>query len=129
MTAEAAAYAILFCSDATPEEKIIALRSAIHAQVALVKKCSSGQGADRHLYSLQCIATMDSEQNLPEFFRNVGWEAYNNTILSTSNCGNPSLRLFGFGPVVGNGFGIGYIIKDEAIQVLFSFFKDHHLVL
>lgn len=28
-----------------------------------------------------------------------------------SNCGNPSLRLFGFGPVVRDGFGIGYIIK------------------
>ena len=37
-------------------------------------------------------------------------------MLSTSNCGNPSLRLFGFGPVVSDGFGIGYIIKDEGIQ-------------
>lgn len=31
-----------------------------------------------------------------------------------SNCGNPSLRLFGFGPVVRDGFGIGYIIKGES---------------
>jgi hypothetical protein len=34
----------------------------------------------------------------------------------TSNCGNPSLRLFGFGPVVPDGFGIGYIIKDTSIS-------------
>ena len=26
------------------------------------------------------------------------------------------LRLFGFGPVVADGFGIGYIIKDECIS-------------
>ena len=27
-----------------------------------------------------------------------------------------ALRLFGFGPVVADGFGIGYIIKDECIS-------------
>jgi carnitine O-acetyltransferase len=35
--------------------------------------------------------------------------------LSTSNCGNPALRMFGFGPVSAQGFGIGYIIKDHEI--------------
>ena len=35
-------------------------------------------------------------------------------------CGNPSLRLFGFGPVSGNGLGIGYIIKDDGIQYCVS---------
>ena len=43
-----------------------------------------------------------------------------NTILSTSNCGNPSLRLFGFGPVSPEGYGIGYIIKDDGIQFCVS---------
>jgi hypothetical protein len=44
----------------------------------------------------------------------------NHTILSTSNCGNPSLRLFGFGPVVQDGFGIGYIIRDNGVQYSIS---------
>lgn len=39
-------------------------------------------------------------------------------ILSTSNCGNPSLRLFGFGPVVPDGFGIGYLIKVSDVETL-----------
>ena len=30
-------------------------------------------------------------------FSNKGWDALNHTILSTSNCGNPALRCFGFG--------------------------------
>lgn len=56
----------------------------------------------------------------PAIFNDAGWEEINNTILSTSNCGNPSLRHFGFGPTSGDGFGIGYIIKDDSISVCAS---------
>ncbi|KAJ4408871.1 carnitine O-acetyltransferase yat1 [Neurospora sp. IMI 360204] len=59
-------------------------------------------------------------QQLPTIFADAGWDKLNTTILSTSNCGNPSLRHFGFGPVSGEGFGIGYIIKDECISICVS---------
>ncbi|EAQ86594.1 hypothetical protein CHGG_07847 [Chaetomium globosum CBS 148.51] len=58
--------------------------------------------------------------HLPLLFADPGWDKINTTILSTSNCGNPSLRQFGFGPVSGDGFGIGYIIKDEGISICVS---------
>ena len=54
---------------------------------------------------------------LPAIFTDNGWHILNRSILSTSNCGNPALRLFGFGPVAADGYGIGYIIKDEGISV------------
>ncbi|KFY09910.1 hypothetical protein V492_05294 [Pseudogymnoascus sp. VKM F-4246] len=57
---------------------------------------------------------------LPSLFADHGWDRLNSTILSTSNCGNPSLRHFGFGPTSGDGFGIGYIIKDEGISICAS---------
>ncbi|TVY51937.1 putative mitochondrial carnitine O-acetyltransferase [Lachnellula cervina] len=57
---------------------------------------------------------------MPHLFADSGWDKLNNTILSTSNCGNPSLRHFGFGPTTGEGFGIGYIIKDEGISICAS---------
>lgn len=57
---------------------------------------------------------------LPLIFADNGWDKLNNTVISTSNCGNPSLRLFGFGPVSANGFGIGYIIKDDSISICAS---------
>ncbi|KAF7545195.1 hypothetical protein G7046_g9615 [Stylonectria norvegica] len=57
---------------------------------------------------------------LPLMFADPGWDKLNNTILSTSNCGNPSLRQFGFGPTSGDGFGIGYIIKDDCISICVS---------
>jgi carnitine O-acetyltransferase len=57
------------------------------------------------------------EHQLPMIFADSGWDRLNATILSTSNCGNPALRHFGFGPTSGDGFGIGYIIKDESISI------------
>ncbi|KAI0630079.1 acyltransferase ChoActase/COT/CPT [Trametes polyzona] len=57
---------------------------------------------------------------LPAIFTDNGWHILNTSILSTSNCGNPALRLFGFGPVAADGYGIGYIIKDEGISVCAS---------
>jgi len=57
---------------------------------------------------------------MPALFADAGWDKINNTILSTSNCGNPSLRHFGFGPTSGEGFGIGYIIKDGSISICAS---------
>lgn len=61
--------------------------------------------------------TKYSLSDLPPIFADSGWDKLNNTVLSTSNCGNPSLRLFGFGPVSANGFGLGYIIKDDSISI------------
>lgn len=60
------------------------------------------------------------QNNMPLVFADSGWDKLNTTILSTSNCGNPSLRHFGFGPTAGDGFGIGYIIKDEGISICAS---------
>lgn len=59
-------------------------------------------------------------RQIPEIFADAGWDKLNNTIISTSNCGNPALRLFGFGPVSPQGFGIGYIIKDDSISICAS---------
>lgn len=61
-----------------------------------------------------------SLHQMPALFSDPGWEKINNTVLSTSNCGNPSLRHFGFGPVSADGFGIGYIIKEDSISICAS---------
>lgn len=59
-------------------------------------------------------------QRLPPLFADPGWDKLNSTIISTSNCGNPALRHFGFGPTSGEGFGIGYIIKEGSISICAS---------
>ncbi|KAI0069564.1 CoA-dependent acyltransferase [Panus rudis PR-1116 ss-1] len=131
-----------FFSEATPAHKVAALRKACEGHVKLTKECSQGLGQDRHLYALYCLlqrehpprspvsdtttvsnsATtgLSAKKPLPAIFTDPGWSTLNTSILSTSNCGNPALRLFGFGPVAADGYGIGYIIKDEGISVCAS---------
>lgn len=109
-------------SEATKVEKLQALQVATKEHSRLVRECASGKGIDRHLFALKCLAER-SEMPLPAFFQSNAWTALNHTVISTSNCGNPSLRLFGFGPVVQDGFGIGYIIKDHGVQ--FSVSSKH----
>ncbi|KAI3404660.1 YAT1 [Candida oxycetoniae] len=123
------------------EDKLGYLNQACKSHSNQTRMCSNGEGVDRHLYALFCLwkrlmslheingtaksssnnnefnfEIPDSIEDLPSIFADPGWDRINNTIISTSNCGNPALRLFGFGPVCPNGFGIGYIIKDDSIS-------------
>ena len=99
-TMEARKLCEVFCNPSSnAREKLGALRNATIAHSRLVKECAQGKGVDRHLFALKCIAEKNGLQ-IPEFFRSESWKKLNHTILSTSNCGNPSLALFGFGPVV-----------------------------
>jgi Choline/Carnitine o-acyltransferase len=132
---------VLFSEQSTPEQKISALRRACDGHVKLTRECSKGLGQDRHLYALYCLLQREMKSpsptpepngttsppssptqytpsnGLPLIFTDPGWALLNTSILSSSNCGNPALRLFGFGPVAADGFGIGYIIKDEGVSM------------
>jgi carnitine O-acetyltransferase len=114
-TPEAAQFCKIWCSQSTETEKLDALRVATREHSRLVKEAAQGKGIDRHLFALKCIVE-HHKMPMPKFFQSKPWSTLNHTILSTSNCGNPALRLFGFGPVVADGFGVGYIIKDDALS-------------
>ncbi|KAF2462395.1 Choline/Carnitine o-acyltransferase-domain-containing protein [Lineolata rhizophorae] len=75
------------------------------------RSSSAGQGLS---------ASPSAQGSMPALFADAGWDKLNTTVLSTSNCGNPSLRQFGFGPTSGDGFGIGYIIKDGSVSICAS---------
>lgn len=100
------------------------LRAACEGHTKISKQCAAGQGHDRHLYAMYSLCKQEIAQgkreSMPELFTDGGWSTLNHVILSTSNCGNPALRLFGFGPVAPDGFGIGYIIKDDALSICAS---------
>ena len=119
-------YLQTFFSDADPSTKIAALKKACEAHVKLTKECSKGMGHDRHLYALYCLYQRElakpdsSTTELPAIFTDPGYTTATTTILSTSNCGNPALRLFGFAPVSPFGFGIGYIIRSHSISICAS---------
>ncbi|KAK9476288.1 hypothetical protein V1514DRAFT_348997 [Lipomyces japonicus] len=140
VTDESVAFVRKFCEDAPAKIKIEYLRKACEVHSKTTRLCSQGLGQDRHLYALYCISqryadddfevadaessslaessnTSNSSYQVPAIFTDRGWDKLNTTIISTSNCGNPSLRLFGFGPVSQDGYGIGYIIKPDSISI------------
>ena len=132
---ESAAFVRKFCEDAPASQKIDFLRKACQRHSRTTAKCSKGIGQDRHLYALFCIwkryveESMDDTHSddsndellhMPSIFSDPGWDKLGNAILSTSNCGNMSLKLFGFGPTSSDGFGLGYIIKGESITICAS---------
>jgi len=121
VTKEAKAFLDAFeDSSVTAKEKVKALQTALKAHSAMTKRCSQGQGIDRHLYALKKNWLLNhSADSLPAIFSSPGYKKLGVTFLSTSNCGNPALKLFGFGPVSENGIGIGYIIKDKGISYTF----------
>jgi carnitine O-acetyltransferase len=86
---------------------------AWNKQQQMTRECSKGKGVERHLYGLKCQSLRNYKHASQSLFNCPAYQKITNTILSTSNCGNPSLRLFGFGPVSPEGYGIGYIIKDD----------------
>lgn len=109
-----------FCNPrSSNESKLVALRNATRVHSQLVKECAKGKGVDRHLFALKCIAEK-CVLPIPSFFQAEPWKMLNHTVLSTSNCGNPALAGFGFGPVVPDGLGIGYIIKDTCVHYSIS---------
>ncbi|CAH7684772.1 choline acetyltransferase [Phakopsora pachyrhizi] len=138
-----------FCSSTVDDQqKVQALRKACKYHQELTRECSNGLGQDRILFAMYSLAKLEIERSslhsssssssssedeqyiknrsrrrkkkLPKIFRDPGYGLLNHSVLSTSNCGNPSLRLFGFGPVVQDGYGIGYIIKDEGLSFVIS---------
>lgn len=74
----------------------------------------TGQGFDRHLYALRCEAESQGI-SLPDLYKDQAYVLINHNILSTSSLSSSALILGGFGPVVPDGFGIGYTMQDNWI--------------
>ena len=84
----------------------------------------------RHLYALYCLfqrelssaassttpsadgrSSTPETQPMPDLFSDPGYGVLSTSVLSTSNCGNPALRLFGFAEVTPEGYGIGCVAR------------------
>ncbi|KAI9882285.1 MAG: Carbon-nitrogen hydrolase [Watsoniomyces obsoletus] len=136
VTPECVDFVRTFWAEHPAEMKVEALRKACRRHTEMTKECAKAQGQDRHLFALLSVWQRSGDdddsddrndgdnkirtRSMPSIFADPGWSKLNNTILSTSNCGNPSLRHFGFGPVSSEGFGIGYIIKEDGVSICAS---------
>lgn len=93
------------------EEMVDRIRRAADWHSKLTKEAAMGQGFDRHLFALRTLA--ESTGKIPDIFQDPAYKQINHIILSTSTLSSPALMLGGFGPVVRDGFGVGYGIQDD----------------
>lgn len=133
------------CPKADNAKKDAALRKAIEAHVHRAKECKDARGVDRHWLGLKSIARHKEQWYpgfvIPEMFtvrhtaccmfslarlivfaipleQDRAYSKLFSSVLSTSNCGTRALDLFGFGPVVDDGFGLGYMIHPDVRSLL-----------
>ncbi|KAL0268846.1 UNVERIFIED_CONTAM: hypothetical protein PYX00_010655 [Menopon gallinae] len=95
--------------------------STIHGN--LTKEAAMGEGFDRHLFGLKnlCIRT---GRRLPDLFIHDSYKRINYNIISTSTLASDAVLMGGFGPVVPDGFGLGYVIKNNMCGAVVSSYVD-----
>ncbi|XP_039487171.1 carnitine O-palmitoyltransferase 2, mitochondrial [Drosophila santomea] len=95
--------------------------SKVHGQ--LTKEAAMGQGFDRHLFALRHTA---QNEGIPvhDLYETEAYKRINNNIISTSTLGSDALLAGSFGPVVKNGFGIGYSIQNDFAGAIVTTYKN-----
>ena len=90
-----------------------ALDAALAEHKARIKASKLGQGANRHLLGLQLMAAKANSE-IPEFFKDEGYQTFTTDFLSTSTVGdNSTVVNFAFAPTSVGGLGINYTITPE----------------
>ncbi|CAF1164128.1 unnamed protein product [Rotaria sordida] len=93
----------------------------------LIKEAATGQGFDRHLFALKYLQEIENKENLHSIYTDKSYKLMNHTILSTSTVASKHIAAGGFGPVVNDGFGIGYLIDDDQSGLLVTSYLHREL--
>lgn len=84
-----------------------------------------GQGFDRHLFALRTSAERVRVIDTFDLFKDPAYARINHNIISTSTLSSSALLAGGFGPVVSDGYGIGYNIQDGFLGCVVSNYKNN----
>lgn len=132
-----------FISNASDKSRWEYIKQGVEQINQLKQRCRNGYGFEKHIKALKLsyiqrnylnqikpdkVATIPSISELPAKhiprFIAVPDESSFRLIFDPEilaiNCGNPSLKSFGITPYKPDGFGIGYIIKDDYTVVTIS---------
>ncbi|KAG8130894.1 hypothetical protein E2320_017597 [Naja naja] len=85
-----------------------------------------GQGFDRHLFALKYLVQRRGG-TIPDIYTDPAYKNINHINISTSTLSTPAINHGGFGPVVPNGFGIGYNVFDTWIGCLITSYLEKEL--
>ena len=94
------------------------------AHMEMTKNAATGKGWDRHFFALRGLATREGK-DVPKIFLDPAFKSINHIILSTSTLSSTSFGVGGFCPVVPDGFGLGYQIRQQDVGVCSSVYKKN----
>uniref|UniRef100_A0A1B0CL54 Choline/carnitine acyltransferase domain-containing protein n=2 Tax=Lutzomyia longipalpis TaxID=7200 RepID=A0A1B0CL54_LUTLO len=109
-------------NDAATAEEVAMLRECSNRHNQLTKEAAMGQGFDRHLFALKDIAKSQG-MALPDLYNDPAYALINHNVLSTSTLSTPAIEVGGFGPVVPDGYGIGYVIDAQRLGSIVTTYR------
>ena len=113
-------------SDVQMKKDLLKKSSEKHQQ--LIKEAATGQGFDRHLFAMKFLQQVENkESKLHPIYTDHNYQMMSHTILSTSTVASKHISAGGFGPVVDDGFGIGYLIDDDQCGLLVTSYMEKAL--
>lgn len=99
---------------------------AIAAHGDRVKRAQHALGAERHMAGLSMMAQIENLP-LPDILSDLGYKTLRHDALSTSSTTAPYIDFFSFGPVVDDGIGIGYGIRNDGLHLAVSAYGNSHI--
>ena len=118
MAAMACAKAMEPSSGVSAADKVHLLKKAIAELALLAKQANIGQGFDRHLYSLKCMA---EEKSLSlSLFEDPAYSDLNHLVLYSSTLDGGSFSFVFGGPVQKDGTAISFSWEDGVLAILMT---------
>ena len=112
----------IFSGKLATEELIQKLVSCSKKHSSLVKQAVMGKGFDRHMFGLAALAK-ELDSQTPDLFTDPLHQFVNHFVLSTSTISSDSVLIGAFAPVVDDGFGVGYVVKDESVEAAITSYE------
>uniref|UniRef100_M4BXV7 Choline/carnitine acyltransferase domain-containing protein n=1 Tax=Hyaloperonospora arabidopsidis (strain Emoy2) TaxID=559515 RepID=M4BXV7_HYAAE len=109
-------------ANATHDTQRGLLVTAVGRHVEMAETAQKGLGVDRHLMALNSIAGQNGISS--DFLTSSVRAGSTNFLISSSNVTTPFLQYFSFGAVVPHGYGVGYLLHNESMNVSFTNYKD-----
>ncbi|GAB1599724.1 carnitine O-palmitoyltransferase 2, mitochondrial-like [Argonauta hians] len=113
-----------FQSNASVAEMKASIEECSKTHNNLTKEAAMGQGFDRHLFAMRTLAE-NTGNKMPAIYTDPNYKLINHVILSTSTLSSTATKYGGFGPVVPDGFGIGYQIGDNQTGYIITSYSPH----
>eukprot|EP00095_Tigriopus_kingsejongensis_P010617 maker-scaffold795_size96016-snap-gene-0.24 protein:Tk10617 transcript:maker-scaffold795_size96016-snap-gene-0.24-mRNA-1 annotation:"carnitine o-acetyltransferase isoform x2" len=121
---ESVAFAqIMLDNSQSSTKKYQAIETALKSHNTFAKMTAAGQAFDRHLLGLKMVA-QENGVEVPEFFKDPGFTRSLYHRLSTSQVSGKSESFVCFGPLVMDGYGCCYNIRDYDFLIGLSAMKS-----